>query len=56
MPGVIDSSFNDGVEGSRGQRWAIPTAALAQQIAALSELPGTMVVDELVVHPSEGDY
>ncbi|HEY6513956.1 MAG TPA: SDR family NAD(P)-dependent oxidoreductase [Burkholderiaceae bacterium] len=56
MPGVIDSSFNGSVEGSRDQRWALPTAALAQQVVDLSELPATMVVDELVVHPADGDY
>jgi short-subunit dehydrogenase len=56
MPGIIDSSFNGGVEGSRERRWALPTAALAQQIAAVSELPGTMVIDEIVVHPAQGDY
>jgi len=56
MPGVIDSSFNGSVEGSRDRRWALPTDALAQQVVALVELPGTMVIDELVVHPAEGDY
>jgi short-subunit dehydrogenase len=56
MPGIIDSWFNGGVQGSRDPRWALPTAALAQQVAALAELPSTMVMDELVVHPAEGDY
>jgi len=56
MPGVIDSSFNGSVEGSRDRRWALSTAALAQQVAALVELPAAMVIDELVVHPAEGDY
>ncbi len=56
MPGVIDSSFNGSTEGSRDPRWALPTAALARQIVALLELPATMVIDELVVRPAEGDY
>lgn len=56
MPGIIDSSFNGTVEGSRDPRWALPTADLARQIAALLELPRTMVMDELTVHPAEGDY
>ena len=56
MPGVVDSSFNGDVEGSRDQRWALPTALLAQQVVALAELPATVVVDEIVVHPAEGDY
>ncbi len=56
MPGIIDSNFNGSTEGSRDPRWALPTADLALQIAALIELPATMVIDELVVHPAEGDY
>jgi short-subunit dehydrogenase len=56
MPGVVDSTFDGGVEGSHDPRWALPTAALAQQVVALSELPDTMVVDEFVVHPADGDY
>jgi len=56
MPGVIDSNFNGSTEGSRDPRWALPTAELAHQIARLLELSATMVIDELVVHPTEGDY
>jgi len=56
LPGIIDSAFNGATEGSRDARWALPTDALAEQIAALLELPPTMVIDELVVHPAEGDY
>lgn len=56
MPGIIDSRFNNSIEGSRDPRWALPTSDLARQIAALLELPRTMVVDEFVVHPAEGDY
>lgn len=56
MPGVIDSAFNGATEGSRDARWALKCADLARQVAALVELPATMVVDKLVVHPAESDY
>jgi short-subunit dehydrogenase len=56
MPGIIDSTFNGSTQGSRDPRWALPTADLAFQIAGLLELPATLVMDELVVHPVEGDY
>ena len=56
LSGVIDSAFNGAVEGSRESRWALPTADLAAQVAALVDLPATMVVDELTVHPADGDY
>jgi short-subunit dehydrogenase len=56
LPGIIDSAFNGATEGSREARWALPTDALAEQIAGLIDLPPTIVVDELVVHPADGDY
>lgn len=56
MPGIIDSSFNGATEGSKQALWALPTEALAAQVLALLDLPATMVVDELVVHPVHGDY
>lgn len=56
MPGIIDSSFNGASEGSKQAQWALPTAALAEQVLALLALPPTMVIDELVVHPVHGDY
>jgi len=56
LPGIIDSAFNGAVEASRDARWALPTADLAAQVAALLDLPATMVVDELTIHPADGDY
>lgn len=56
LPGIIDSAFNGSTEGSKDPRWALPTAALAAQVIDLLELPATMVVDELTVHPAAGDY
>jgi short-subunit dehydrogenase len=56
LPGIIDSSFNGATEGSKQASWALPTAALAAQVMDLLDLPETMVIDELVVHPASGDY
>lgn len=56
LPGIIDSAFNGGVEASREPRWALPAADLAEQVAALVDLPQTLVVDELTIHPADGDY
>lgn len=56
LPGVIDSAFNGSVEGSKEAHWALPTAHLAQQVAGLLDLPSTMLIDELMVHPVVGDY
>jgi short-subunit dehydrogenase len=56
LPGIIDSSFNGATEGSKDARWALPTTTLAEQVIGLLDLPATMVIDELVVHPATGDY
>jgi len=56
LPGIIDSSFNGATEGDKDARWAMPTADLARQVIALLELPPHVVVDEITLHPAEGDY
>jgi short-subunit dehydrogenase len=56
LPGIIDSGFNDAIEGSRDARWAMPTADLARQVIALLDLPAHLVADEIALHPAEGDY
>jgi short-subunit dehydrogenase len=56
LPGIIDSSFNNGVEGSRERRWALPTGDLARVVVQLLDTPQHLVVDELAVHPVDGDY
>ncbi|MGA0612381.1 SDR family oxidoreductase [Caldimonas sp. KR1-144] len=56
LPGIIDSAFNGAVEGSKDRQWALPTHDLAQQVAALVDLPAHIVVDEMTIHPAEGDY
>jgi short-subunit dehydrogenase len=56
LPGIIDSAFNDGTEGTRDARWAMPTADLARIVVQLLDTPPHLVVDELTVHPVDGDY
>ena len=56
MPGIIDSAFNGAQEGTKDQRWALPTKELAARIVDLLELPYNVAVDELTIHPACGDY
>jgi short-subunit dehydrogenase len=56
LPGIIDSGFNGAIEGSKDERWAMPTADLARQVTALLDLPAHLVADEIALHPAEGDY
>ncbi len=56
MPGIIDSSFNGAAEGSKAARWAMKTEPLAARIADLVGLPDELVIDELTIHPADGDY
>jgi short-subunit dehydrogenase len=56
MPGIIDSAFGGGAEGTRDRRWAMATDAVAGRIADLLDLPPDLVVDELTLHPASGDY
>ena len=56
LPGIIDTAFNGAQEGSKDERWALRSAALAGQVVALLELPENVVVDELTIHPVHQDY
>ncbi len=49
--GIIDTAFGGARQGSRDERWSIRPALLARQIADLMELPDTVVIDELAIHP-----
>jgi short-subunit dehydrogenase len=50
-PGIVDTDFGGAHEGSRDEAWSLRPAALAALIVQLIEQPGTLVVDELTVHP-----
>lgn len=50
-PGIIDSDFGGGREGSREAREALPVDTLAALVMQLISQPAQLVVDELSVHP-----
>lgn len=57
MPGIVDTAFGGGAQGSRDESWALRPAALATQIAELMELSDNAVLDELTIHPlKQGEY
>jgi short-subunit dehydrogenase len=57
MPGIIDTAFGGGTEGSRDARGALRAGDVAAQIADLLELPEHMVLDEVTIHPlQQGEY
>jgi short-subunit dehydrogenase len=56
-PGIIDTGFGGGIEGSRDARGALPAAQLAAIVLGVLDQPPGIVIDELTVHPLEqGDY
>lgn len=56
-PGIIDTDFGGAQEGSKEAAWSLQPAALAQLIIQLAEHAGSMLVDELSVHPlGQGDF
>ena len=50
-PGIIDTDFGGGSEGSRDPAASLQPARLAELIVQLIEAPGSMLVDEASVHP-----
>ncbi len=51
QPGIIDTGFGGGVEGSADDRGSLDPAALARMILHLIDAPAHMVIDELTLHP-----
>ena len=61
LPGIIDTAFGGDAAtfqpGQRDPRGALDSVLLARQIADLLELPNSMVMDEVVIHPlHQQDY
>jgi short-subunit dehydrogenase len=50
-PGIIDTGFGGGVEGSGDAHGSLPPEALAAVVLQLLDQPGSVTVDELSVHP-----
>lgn len=56
-PGIIDTYFNGGEEGSRDEAWSLSPATLANVVLDVLRQPGSVVIDELTVHPlHQGDF
>jgi len=55
-PGMIDSSFNNSVEGSLDEFEALKTKPLADLIVQVMEQPGHQMVDEIEVHAVGQEY
>ena len=57
LPGIIDTSFGGFAdEGSRGERFGMPSDQLAKQVAALLDVPEHIVIDEITMHPLTQDF
>ena len=55
-PGIIDTGFGGGSEGSRDPAASLHPATLARLILDAVLQPGSVVVDELTVHPLGQDF
>lgn len=49
-PGIIDTFFNGGAEGTKDEAWSLRPQFLARAIVDMLELPPHWVVDELSIH------
>ena len=56
LPGVIDTHFGGGAEGTRDESWALRPDALAATVAWAVEQPPHIVLDEITVHPMQQDF
>ncbi|HEY9051979.1 MAG TPA: SDR family NAD(P)-dependent oxidoreductase [Gammaproteobacteria bacterium] len=55
-PGIIDTDFNDGSEGSKDASWSLRPAEVADIIVMILNQPGYQLVDEINVHPLMQDF
>lgn len=55
-PGIIDTDFGGGTEGTRDPAGSLHPADLARLILQVIEQPGSTLVDELSVHPLGQDF
>jgi short-subunit dehydrogenase len=55
-PGIIDTDFGGGTEGTREPSWSLRPADLARLIIQVIDQPGSTLVDELSVHPLGQDF
>ena len=50
-PGIIDTGFNNGNEGSKDASWSLRPAEVAEIIVMIISQPGYQIVYEINVHP-----
>jgi short-subunit dehydrogenase len=55
-PGIIDTDFGGGAEGSRDASWSLRPEQLADIVWQTVAQPGSVVIDELTVHPLGQDF
>jgi short-subunit dehydrogenase len=55
-PGIIDTDFGGGTEGSRDPAASLRPEELARLIIQVIDQPGSTLVDELSVHPLGQDF
>jgi short-subunit dehydrogenase len=55
-PGIVDTAFNDGEEGSKDGARALRPGQLASLVVQVLEQPGHQMIDELTVHPQMQEY
>jgi len=56
LPGIIDTYFGGGAEGSRDESWAMRPEAVADTIAWILAQPPGVVLDEVTIHPLGQDF
>jgi short-subunit dehydrogenase len=55
-PGIIDTHFDNSVEGKREASWSLRPADLAQLVVTVLSQPGYQLIDEVDVHPLMQDF
>lgn len=55
-PGIMDTFFGGGQEGSRDESWALRPEVVAKILLDLLRQPGNTLIDELSLHPLQQDF
>jgi NADP-dependent 3-hydroxy acid dehydrogenase YdfG len=55
-PGIIDTAFGGGEAGTRDESWSLRPEALADVVLHVLTQPGSVVLDEVTVHPLQQDF
>jgi NADP-dependent 3-hydroxy acid dehydrogenase YdfG len=55
-PGIIDTFFNGGAEGSKEETWSLRPEFVAKTVVEMLELPRHWVVDEMAIHAMGQDF